>query len=314
MSRPAVRPAWLAWIAAGLCVIATCAGGAARACKIRSITMVPVLLRAGHALLAMRIDHRQAWFILDTGAERSLLTPGAVRRLKLKLDPWVGTTSVGIGGSERHANALVPRLTLGGMKLRQTFRLPEISFSVGAIPGARGTGVRVDGLLGRDVLARYDLDLQFGQGRVTLYRVHGCAGHFLPWWGQYRGTATLPGYRAMLGIPARVDGVTLRAMIDTGASGEMLSAAGMARLGLTVAGLAGAPEVRARGVGPRVVVARFLHLHRMSVAHVTEREVPAVAAPVILTPLLDLLIGMNWLVRHRVWLSYATGQVFVATR
>ena len=70
--------------------------------------------------------------------------------------------------------------------------------------------------------------------------------------------------------------------------------------------------MRARGVGKRVVVMRYATLRDMRVAGVAAREVPVVAAPVILTPLLDLLVGMQFLSQHLVWLSYATGQVFVA--
>ena len=287
---------------------------AAHACEVRSVTMVPLILRGGHALVDARIDHRPVRLILDSGAERSLLTPAAVRRLGLKLDPWVGSTNIGIGGEEHHANALVPRLTLNGIPLRQVFPLPELSLSVGALPGAAGAGRRVAGLLGRDILARYDLDIDMPRRRITLFRVHGCSRRFLPWWGPYRRAAMLPGYRPVLGLAARADGRELRAMIDTGATGQLLSAAGMARLGLTVGGLSGAPVVRARGVGPRTVIGRFLTLRRLTVAGVGARDVPVMATPVILTPILDLLIGMNWLIDHRVWLSYATGQVFVAGR
>ncbi|MGC8477521.1 MAG: retroviral-like aspartic protease family protein [Acetobacteraceae bacterium] len=287
---------------------------AARACEVQSVSMVPLILRGGHALVEARIDHHDVRLILDSGAQRSLLTPAAVRRLGLKLDPWVGSTNIGIGGEEHHANALVPRLTLNGMPLHQIFPLPELSLSVGALPGAQGSGRRVVGLLGRDILARYDLDIDLPRRRITLFRVRDCTGRFLPWWRSYHRAAMLPGYRAVLGIAVRADGRTLRAMIDTGATGQLLSTSGMDRLGLTVAGLAGAPAVQARGVGPRTVIGRFLTLRDLTVAGFRSRDVPVMAAPVILSPILDLLIGMNWLARHRVWLSYATGQVFVAGR
>ena len=304
--------AWGLAVAALLMGFAPLGPTSARACEARRLAWVPVRLQAGHPLVRARLDGRVAWFVLDTGAERTLLTPDAVRRLGLRLDPWVGTTTIGIGGTERHANAVARSLTLAGVALRQARVMGGLSLSVGAIPAGRVGGVVVDGVLGRDLLARFDLALDFPAARVGLYRVRGCAGRFLPWSVPYGGVGSLPGYRAMLGIPVRADGVVLRAMIDTGSTGSLVSGAGMARLGWSVAGLAGAPAVRARGVGKRVVVMRYAHLWEMRVAGVAAREVPVVAAPVILTPLLDLLVGMQWLSGHLVWLSYATGQVFVA--
>ena len=210
----------------------------ARACDVRRLVWVPVRLQAGHPLVRARLDGRVAWFVLDTGADRTLLTPAAVRRLGLRLDPWVGTTTIGIGGTERHANAVARSLTLAGVALRQARVTGGLSLSVGAIPGAGVGGMVVDGVLGRDLLARFDLALDFPAARVGLYRVRGCAGRFLPWLVPYGGVESLPGYRAMLGIPVRADGVVLRAMIDTGSTGSLVSGAGMARLGWSVAGLA----------------------------------------------------------------------------
>ena len=220
-------------------------------CSVTQRTVLPIAFRAGHPLVTAVLDGQPATFILDTGAQRSLLTPAAVQRLHLKLDPWVGTTVVGIGGIERHRNAEVASLVLGGVSLHQDTLLRGLSLSVGAIPVSQMGGVPVDGILGRDVLAAFDLSLDFARRRATLYRVRGCSGRFLPWRRPYAAVPALAGYRAPLAIPVRADGHVLRAMIDTGSTADLLTASGMARLGLTVAGLAGEPTAQARGIGPR---------------------------------------------------------------
>ena len=295
-------------------VVVLLALGAAPAlgCTVARQAVVPITLQAGHPLVAARLDGRAATFILDTGAQRSLLTPEAVRRLDLKLDPWVGTTVVGIGGIERHRNAEVASLVLSGVALRQNTLLRGLSLSVGAIPAGEMGRVPVDGILGRDVLSAFDLSLDVGQRRITLYRVRGCSGRFLPWRRPYVAVPALPGYRALLAIPVRADGRELRAMIDTGSTGGLLTGAGMARLGLTAAALAHRPQARAQGIGPRSLRVRVYRLGWLAVGGAIARDVKVVAAPVILTPILDLLLGIDWLATHRVWLSYATGQVFVA--
>ncbi|MBW4090210.1 MAG: hypothetical protein HIU82_03745 [Proteobacteria bacterium] len=284
----------------------------AHACSVERRAVLPIQFRAGHPLVTALLDGQPATFVFDTGAQRSLLTPAAVARLHLKLDPWVGTTVVGIGGIEQHRNAEVASLVLGGVALRQDTMLRGLSVSVGAIPVSQMGGAPVDGILGRDVLAAFDLSLDFAHRRVTLYRVRGCTGRFLPWRGPYAAVAAMAGYRAPLGIPVRTDGHVLRALIDTGSTTDLLTASGMARLGLTEAGLAGEPVGQVRGIGPRRVRVRVYRLGWLAVGASVTQGVAVVAAPVILTPILDLLLGVDWLDGHRVWLSYATGQVFVA--
>ena len=58
-------------------------------------------------------------FVLDTGAERSMVSPQAVQRLHLALDKWVGTRMHGIGGIIEHPNADPRSLTLGGVPLHR---------------------------------------------------------------------------------------------------------------------------------------------------------------------------------------------------
>ncbi|MDE2582149.1 MAG: aspartyl protease family protein, partial [Rhodospirillales bacterium] len=298
----------------GLALGALCAAAArpAAACEVARAAVVPVVLRAGHPLVTARLDGQRASFILDTGAQRSLLTPEAVRRFRLKLDPWVGTTTIGIGGIERHRNAEVAELRLHGLALRQNTLLRGLSLSVGRIPTGQMGGAPVDGILGRDVLSAFDLSLDLGRRRITLYRVRDCRGRFLPWRRSYVPVPSLPGYRAVLGIPVHADGHVLRAMIDTGSTSALLSAAGMARLGLTQANLAREPMAEASGIGPRTLRVRVYRLGWLAVGASVATGVDVVAAPVVLTPVLDLLLGVDWLATHRVWLSYATGQVFVA--
>lgn len=287
-------------------------GAARAACTVAPRATVPLHEIAEHVVVDAEVDGKPARFILDTGAERTLLTPAAVRRLALPLDPWVGTTVVGIGGEERHQNAKLASLTLGGTALRQNTLLHGLSVSVGAIPpGQLGSGPHpVDGILGRDVLAAFDLAIDLPGLRLTLYRVRDCHGQFEPWPGA-AAVRSLPGYRHVLGIPVHADGKTLRAMIDTGSSVTLIAAPGLVRLGLTPARLArGTPGV-ATGIGPREVKVHVVQLATLTVGGITEHTPRVVGADVRLHPILDLLLGLDWLGRHRVWMSYATGQVFI---
>src|SRR4051794_4664619 len=107
-------------------------------------------------------------------------------------------------------------------------------------------------LLGRDYLSLFDLDLDIPSRRLTLYQPDGCSGRFIPW--PERTIAiplTQPTESALL-LQVVVDGVALRALLDTGASASLIAAPGMYRLGLDRAGSTTDPHVQVSGLGIRV--------------------------------------------------------------
>jgi hypothetical protein len=59
-----------------------------------------------------------------------------------------------------------------------------------------------------------------------------------------------------------------------------------------------------------------MHRHRFGTLQIGGERIaaPAVwAAPVHVLPIVDLLVGGDWLRGRRVWFSYATSQIFVVT-
>ena len=100
-------------------------------------------------------------------------------------------------------------------------------------------GRRIAGLLGRDFISPFDLDIDLPQHRLSLYEVHGCGAAFLPWRTPYAAIPAATPMGAALVVPVSVDGRSLRALIDTGASASLIVAPGIYRLGLT-------PEILAR--------------------------------------------------------------------
>jgi hypothetical protein len=117
---------------------------------------------------------------------------------------------------------------------------------------------------------------------------------------------------AALVVTVMVDGRPLRALVDSGASASLVTAPGMFRLGLTPALLAHDPVGSGRGIGPKLVP---MYRHRFSElrvgSEVTRNPVLWVAS-VRVVPIVDLLLGADWLEPRRVWLSFATKQIFVA--
>ncbi len=297
---------------ATLVVFATLTGSANAACTVARRAEVPLRVVAGVPVVAVEVNDTTLPFVPDTGAERSLVTEETVERAGLRLDEWASTTVQGVSGYVRHRNADPTALSLGGIPLRRRSLAADQTLTVGPLPQAGFTAQGIAGLLGSDFLSVFDLDLDIPHQRLALYRVEDCAGRFLPWTGDYDAIPAIQPIRGVLIIPVMLDGIPLRVEIDSGASVSILTATGMFRMGLTPEALARDPGGEVTGIGRFAVAMR---LHRFKVLevgkqHITDPELWA--APVHGLPIVDLLLGRDWLRRHRVWLSYATSRVFVA--
>jgi hypothetical protein len=284
------------------------------ACELRERAEVPFTLTSGRLLVPLTVNGITANFVLDTGAERSLVTPDAVQRLGLVLDQWVGTTMHGVGGIAEHQNADTRSLMLGGVALQRHTITHDTSLTVGPLPQT-GVGEPLDGLLGRDFLSVFDLQFDIAAHRLTVYDVPGCSGRFLPWTLPYASVpAETPMTHALI-LPITLDSRRLTALLDTGASASMITLPGMIRLGLTQTSLAGDPGSAVRGIGRQTPEMRRHRFASLQIGSETQRDPTLWVAPVRVTPFVDALLGADWLAtQRRVWISFATSQVFFATQ
>jgi hypothetical protein len=298
----------------GFLLLCLLTAAAHAACRVEPQGTAPLGLVDGHVLVTVVVNDTTSLFILDTGAERTLMGEDVVRRLGLERDSWVASVVNGIGGEEERPDALPRSLRLAGVLLRRKTLLGDNSVTVGPLPITEIAGQPIAGLLGRDFLSAYDLDLDLPDRRLTLYAVHGCEQGFLPWNTPYAAIPATTPIGAALVIPVSVDGRPLRALIDTGASSSLITASGMFRLGLTPAALASDPGGNGSGVGPAAVPMRLHRFTALQVGPAVERGPPIWVASVHVVPIVDMLLGADWLGTHHVWLSFATKQIFVAVR
>lgn len=99
--------------------------------------------------------------IVDTGAERTVLSPAALERAGFGAEPAQPIRIVGATGAAAASLVTVPLLDVAGARIGP---LPVI---IHALPADGRTGP-VDGLLGRDVLDAFTLTVDTVAGRATL--------------------------------------------------------------------------------------------------------------------------------------------------
>ena len=296
-------------LAAWLVVLA---GHASAACVVQPLAGVPVDPVGTTLLVPVVVNGIEGSFILDTGAGRTVVTPEAVARFGLALDEWTSTTMRGVGGVERRRNANPRSLTLGGIALKRRSLAEDSTLRAATLPRASAGGRTIDGLLGRDFLSVFDLMLDIRHRVLALYDVRDCSGRFLPWTGDYVSVPVENPTESALIVPIELDGVKLRALLDSGAGSTVVAAPGMARLGLTAEALAGDPVHTITGMGPNSVAMRRHRFGHLKIGTETFSAPVFLVGPIQLTPVADLLLGADWLMPRRVWISYATRQLFVA--
>jgi predicted aspartyl protease len=286
--------------------------GIASACSIRELATVPLEIAGSAIVMPVVVNGIAGNFILDTGAALTVVTPDAVSHFGLALDDWTSTTMRGIGGIEQRRNADPRSLEVGGVALRRRSLARDQTLRVATLSRSEAAGHRIDGLLGRDFLSAFDLALDLPRRSLTLYEVSGCVGRFLPWTGDYVSvTVENPAENALV-VPVELDGVPLRALLDSGASSTLVAARGMARLGLGLDRLRDDPSQIASGMGPHTVTVWQHHFHALQIGSETFPDPTFLVTPIQLNPVSDMLLGFDWLMSRKVWISYASHQLFVS--
>ncbi len=255
-------------------------------------------LRDGFAFVPASIGSVPVMLLLDTGAQGMLLMPGIAETLRLPPDPQIGTRLLGTGGVRNAPNVMLRGLKIGGVPLADS------SVPVAALPGVPQTEPPLAGLLGGQFLETYDLDLDVPHGRMALYDALGCAAPPFPL--PYSILPLTASPEGDVFITVQVNGEGLLALVDTGSRATILTEQAAERLGLGGPGSANL----AQGVDGSTLPIRHLRARRLQVG----TEVTA-DAPISVSPLQlgrgDMLLGLDYLGRHRVWISYRTGRVLI---
>jgi predicted aspartyl protease len=291
--------------------VAACTGdpGARRAdgtCPLIALAEMPLEVRGNLLFVRATIDNKPVTMLVDTGAERTLLTEAAVDRLHLPRDLQHATRTFGIGSPTATWDAKLP----DGIVLGST-HFPVDTVTVGRFGISEVAGGSADGLLGADIVLAFDIDLNLPANRITFYRARReCPEAAPPWNEPYISVAGVSTRRDRLEVPFELDGVAGVGVLDTGAQVSSISKGMAQRLGLAEDAMATDRTIMAHGAAPDQVA---VHVHRFRELRVGPAVVHGPVLPVV--PMAggmgDGLVGADFLRGRRVWLSYSSHRVLV---
>jgi predicted aspartyl protease len=157
--------------------------------------------RIGRLLVPVTINGQGPFrFVLDTGANRTVLTPQLVTHLGLPISTSSKLIMTGVTGSAAVPTVAVEHVKVGDVELKNV-----------QLPVAAGLSEDVSGTLGVDALPDTRVLLDFANGRIQIHKAHyeSLKDGFSRIRGQCR-------FERLLIVRASVGRIPVRAVVDTG--------------------------------------------------------------------------------------------------
>ena len=167
-------------------------------------------------MVPVTLSGQQRYMLLDTGSGFNAISPKAADELALTRQK--GRFQLFDISNDYSSEYVTSSFAIGGITAdRLNFVVEPASMTV-------GDSELDSGLLGYDILSHFDVDIDFGTGKLNLISPDHCEGKVVYW--PSSAVAVVPMTLHELGhieIPVKLDGQLQYAIVDTGASNTTLT-------------------------------------------------------------------------------------------
>jgi hypothetical protein len=173
-------------------------------------------------------------FMIDTAGAISTLTAAAASGMNLRVRDSDSVRLLDASGNASRKYVTLDSFQLGNLKGTGT------ELMISANPNAGTANAPFDGTLAGDMMARYDVELDFAARTMSYFSPDHCEGHVVHWtapvvaavpFAMYRKTGNVPGLRenpagqdTHIRVPVTLDGKNFMATLATGAVRSTMSA------------------------------------------------------------------------------------------
>lgn len=229
-SRSFRRARWAALCGVALMLAAARPAHGADACPpLQLLNVVPMAPANGGTVLLVpvTINGSAKLMIFDTGSAATSLTEEAAQELDLRIRHSFryngrfdarNISLYDVNGEVSRDSTTIEDLKFGGLENR------GVPVKIWPDPDLGKVDSRLAGVLSRDLLFQYDLDVDFGAATLKLFSPDHCEGRVLYWPASAVTEVAFDTAGGHINIPVTLDGQTLTAIIDTGASVSALNA------------------------------------------------------------------------------------------
>jgi hypothetical protein len=187
---------------------------------LRPVTLPLVITAVGTPTVRVRIHGRDYRFWLDTGSSMTVLSSNVAREADIGVLNGDTMTIATFAGVAPARPAVLPRMEIGPVVIRNSpaivieSRLMHVQRNGGGVPWS---GLPVDGIIGWDIIRRFDITLDYGNAKSTWQQPHdletlGTDSQNLTWVG-----------KPLIRLRTK-SGVALHLTLDTGSQSSFLSA------------------------------------------------------------------------------------------
>jgi len=244
MTTRAGLRSWIAGIlfAAGLIPVT-----AAAECKMIQLGTLPVTTAGNSLTIRGKVNGHEAVFLADTGAEGTVLSLEAAEQAGAHMKEQPGWKMVGFSGTAQMYRGKVEDLQFGDFHFRN---------QMWSAVSADALGDGLGGVLGADFWSQTDFEVDLAQSRIILWHTEGCERSSLAYWSENFMLAKLARGGDLVRADVKINGVRLRATLDTGATSTMINSSLARRIGFRTDSGAGNTEVA--GMGSRGGIDAFV--------------------------------------------------------
>jgi predicted aspartyl protease len=277
-------------------------------CGSKLLGKIPVATLNRVPFVSVSANAHSVTLILDTGAERTVLTPEAAMRINAQRPRVEFQRRLrGVGGDLASHEVELHSFSAGSVTI------PWRRVLVAAVRTAMVFPTPLDGLLGGDILSDFDLDIDLPGHLIGFYRKQTCPTAAPNWAGPYSAISTGLSPGGHFFFPVQLDGHRLTAIIDTGSQTTVLKTASASAAGVTEAALSRDRAMTLQGVAGDPLASHIHRFARLDLGGIVVRNPNIVVADLRSTEA-DIVLGVDFVSSRRLWLSYGSRRIFVSSR
>jgi predicted aspartyl protease len=206
---------------------------------LKQINSVDLAGASNRPLVPVSLNGIPKLFLLDTGGDVSQINGTVAQELGLPLRD-ANVKMLDMYGHASTKMTRVEKFTIG----RQT---GDIDLGIQPNPNF-GVGTRFVGIFAPDLMARNDVEMDFGAFKMNYFLSDHCPGHVVYWQHDALAVVPMTFHKRHIRLPVKLDGKELTAEIDTGSGNTNMAAEAAKRLFDIVPETPGNVPLNARGM------------------------------------------------------------------
>ena len=287
----------------------------APACRLLKIDEIPITFVQNQPLVDVVINGKPGKFIVDTGSVGDIMFGGALPAFGLTRQESNDVEFQGVGGSQASYMTRIADFKLASIEQKNL-----TLFVIGRYGTANSAG-----LLGREFLGRYDVELDLADHVIRRFKPENCGQQSLAYWTKtpevvdFRHDDIVEPYR----IKVLLNGHAINAILDSGATTSVITPDAAAQAGLKESDYEHGQQHYDSGIGQKRVAFRIGTFETVTIGDEQIKHAKLEVADLFGDNTVEdghlaarvgdgteMLLGADFLRSHRVFLVTSQGRIY----